>query len=157
MDIPTEKTVEIVIASEPREIGPVLARINEFLDGSALSHILNVQTVVKELLENAIKHGISPKAEGGSVTIRAKKVAGYLEISVADDGLGEDPEQVENAEGKGLGLLGSRVSTLFDDRGSLTWTTEKGRGFEARLRVPAGASPHPTAGSRAPGPVGAES
>lgn len=91
---------------------------------------------LQTLLENAIKHGISPKPEGGTVRVRARVEKGYLAVSVEDDGLGASPEAVREADGKGLGLLQSRVATLFGGEGSLIWETDPGRGFTAVLRVP---------------------
>jgi two-component sensor histidine kinase len=96
---------------------------------------------LQTLLENAIKHGIAPKPEGGTIRVHAKRDGEHMEISVEDDGLGADPEKVRRAEGKGLSLLRSRVSTLFGDSGSLTSWTAPGEGFSAFLRVPI-ATPH---------------
>jgi LytS/YehU family sensor histidine kinase len=88
------------------------------------------------LLENAIKHGISPKPEGGCITIRVRRDSDHLLISVEDDGLGAEPETVRAAEGKGLNLLRRRLSMAFGDSASLTWRTSPGGGFVASLRVP---------------------
>ena len=91
---------------------------------------------LQTLLENAIKHGISPKAEGGSITIKIKKDSDHLAISVEDDGMGAESERVQQAQGKGLHLLQRRVSTLFGDTASLTWKTSPDEGFSAFLRLP---------------------
>ena len=91
---------------------------------------------LQTLLDNAIKHGLSPKPEGGSITIRIRRDSGSLTVSVEDDGLGADPKEVQRAEGKGLHLLQRRVSTLFGDTASLTWTTSPGEGFSVHLQVP---------------------
>lgn len=88
------------------------------------------------LLENAIKHGIAPKPEGGTIKIQGGRRGRYMEIAVEDDGMGSDPALVGNAAGKGMNLLQSRVSTLFGDDGSLTWETALGSGFGALLTVP---------------------
>jgi sensor histidine kinase YesM len=88
------------------------------------------------LLENAIKHGISPKPEGGCITIRVKEDSDHLLISVEDDGMGAEPDMVQAAEGKGLNLLRRRLSMAFGDSASLTWRTSSGGGFIASLRVP---------------------
>ena len=91
---------------------------------------------LQTLLENAIKHGIAPKPEGGTVRIVAQRDSGQLLVSVRDDGMGADPEEVREAEGKGLSLLERRVSTLFPGTSSLSWHTAPGEGFSALLRVP---------------------
>jgi len=92
---------------------------------------------LQTLLENAIKHGIAPKEEGGSIRVQVRKDSDLLAISVDDDGLGARPETVQGAEGKGLNLLQRRLSTLFGDTASLTWRTSPGEGFSVLLKVPA--------------------
>jgi LytS/YehU family sensor histidine kinase len=91
---------------------------------------------LQTLLENAIKHGISPREEGGSVRVQVRREGGHLVISVEDDGLGAESEAVKEAEGKGLDLLRRRVSTLFGDKASLGWDTSPGDGFTVVLRLP---------------------
>jgi LytS/YehU family sensor histidine kinase len=105
---------------------------------------------LQTLLENAIKHGISPKEEGGRIRVLVRRDSDLLVISVEDDGLGAPPETVQAAEGKGLNLLQRRVATLFGDAASLAWRTSPGEGFSAVLEVPA-------TGMRRPGPGDAPS
>jgi signal transduction histidine kinase len=96
------------------------------------------------LLENAIKHGIAPKEDGGRIRIRIREEEGVLVVEVEDDGMGASPDAVRAAEGKGLSLLERRVVTLFGDRASLTWRTAPGKGFSVLLRVPVSRLPTPT-------------
>ena len=91
---------------------------------------------LQTLLENAIKHGIAPKEEGGRIQVRVRGGQGHLSISVYDDGMGAAPETVLAAEGRGLNLLQRRVSTIFGDQASLTWRTSPGAGFRVLLKVP---------------------
>jgi len=42
---------------------------------------------VQPLVENAIRHGISRRAAGGSVTVTAQRRAEQVEIRIADDGV----------------------------------------------------------------------
>ena len=44
--------------------------------------------MIQSLVENAIKHGLEPKAEGGTLSVRAEIVHGKLAVTVADTGLG---------------------------------------------------------------------
>ncbi len=98
---------------------------------------------LQTLLENAIKHGISPKPSGGSISVRVQRGSGRLSISVEDDGMGAEPGSVLAAEGKGLQLLRRRVSTLFGDSASLNWRTSPGEGFSALLQLPVSEAPAP--------------
>jgi sensor histidine kinase YesM len=44
--------------------------------------------MIQSLVENAIKHGLEPKADGGTLTVSAEIVHGRLAVTVADTGLG---------------------------------------------------------------------
>src|SRR5438876_9394584 len=44
--------------------------------------------MLQSLVENAIKHGLEPKAEGGAITVSAEVVNGKLDVTVADTGEG---------------------------------------------------------------------
>ncbi len=46
---------------------------------------------IQPLVENAIKHGVTKKAEGGTVTITTKEIEEYIYIYISDDGVGFDP------------------------------------------------------------------
>ncbi len=102
---------------------------------------------LQTLLENAIKHGISPKETGGTIRVRVTGGSGHLTIAVTDDGMGADPAEVRKAEGKGLNLLQRRVATLFGETSSLTWETSPGSGFSAVLRLPVAETPGVGGGS----------
>ncbi|UCC74909.1 MAG: histidine kinase [Gemmatimonadota bacterium] len=91
---------------------------------------------LQTLLENAIKHGISPRPEGGTVRIRIALEQGHLAMSVEDDGMGADPGDVLEAEGKGLSLLARRLTSLCGPSATLTWCTAPGQGFSVLVRIP---------------------
>ena len=50
--------------------------------------------ILQPLVENALKHGILPKEEGGSITINARRDNGTVHIAVKDNGVGMTAEQV---------------------------------------------------------------
>ncbi|KAA5534615.1 hypothetical protein F0919_08320 [Taibaiella lutea] len=84
------------------------------IDGQLMIPAMLVQPYV----ENALKHGIAARKEGGNVIIRfAKSEKTLLEISVEDDGMGFTPEYNTDKNSLGLRLSGSRAETynqLFD-------------------------------------------
>jgi LytS/YehU family sensor histidine kinase len=47
--------------------------------------------LLQPLIENCIKHGLSNKVEGGSITLRATRVSDRLHLLIEDDGVGFDP------------------------------------------------------------------
>jgi two-component sensor histidine kinase len=113
---------------------------------------------LQTLLENAIKHGLEPKPEGGTVGIRALVEDGALTIAVSDDGEGSDPQKVAGAVNHGLEILGRRLASLYGEDASLSWSTAPGAGFTATLRIPAQTPPPiPAHGGTPPPAPGAAS
>jgi PAS domain S-box-containing protein len=90
--------------------------------------------LLQPLVENAIKHGIEPKVEGGSVAIKAEKLDGLLRLSVSDTGLGfSDPM---NAHGLGLENVKARLQALYNVNASLILEENTPCGATAIIEVP---------------------
>jgi two-component system LytT family sensor kinase len=71
------------------------------------------------LVENAIRHGISPRSGGGNIMVTARATDGRLEIRVIDDGVGLPPEwSLESQGGLGLSVTRERISSMHPDRSS---------------------------------------
>ena len=85
------------------------------------------------LVENALKHGIDPRAAGGTIRIDVRREGGDLVARVADDGVG-----FRDASGSGVGLSNTRarLATLFGERGRLDLARNPGGGVVATLRLP---------------------
>ncbi len=75
---------------------------------------------LQPLVENAIRHGISPRASGGTVSVTAEPVNGKLAIRIADDGAGLPPGwSLEKSTGLGLSVTRERIAGLYpNDEGS---------------------------------------
>jgi len=86
------------------------------------------------LVENAVKHGIAPRQEGGTIEVRARTQAGFMEVEVADTGMG-----FQGTQGSGIGLanIRSRLRGLYGSSASLSLMHNQPRGVISRLRVPA--------------------
>lgn len=97
--------------------------------GSALVPPLMVGTLV----ENAIKHGIGPRASGGTVSLNARRDGEFLEVAVADDGIGF---RARFGHGVGLANIRARLDTVFGSLGSLELATNGACGVVATLRLP---------------------
>jgi two-component system, LytTR family, sensor kinase len=68
---------------------------------------------IQPLVENAIRHGISRRAAGGTIVVRAKPLGDRLEIRVLDDGVGLPLGwRIEEAEGLGLSITRQRIAGL---------------------------------------------
>lgn len=69
--------------------------------------------IIQPLVENAIRHGISRRASGGTVTVSAEAIGGNLSIRVLDDGVGLPPGwTLENSPGLGLSVTRERIAGL---------------------------------------------
>jgi signal transduction histidine kinase len=86
--------------------------------------------VIQPLVENAIRHGISRRASGGTVTVRAVADGERLEIRVTDDGVGLPLGwTLEGSEGLGLSITRQRIAGIHPNGASR---------FEVRNRAESG-------------------
>jgi two-component system, LytTR family, sensor kinase len=94
--------------------------------------------LVQPLVENAIRHGISKRATGGSVTISAQQVKGQLEIRILDDGVGlPQGWALETSSGLGLTVTRERIAGLHPDgRSHFAVRRRAGGGTEAEILLP---------------------
>jgi two-component system, LytTR family, sensor kinase len=96
---------------------------------------------VQPLVENAVRHGVERGAGAGRVTISARIVGGDVELRVADDGAGIEPERlgaVLAGAGGGIGVsnVDSRLRATFGERYALRIESDLGEGTTAVMTVP---------------------
>ncbi len=91
--------------------------------------------MIQTLVENAIKHGLEPKAEGGHLTVRAQVVHGQLEVSVADTGLGFGRAGTAGT-GVGLSNVRERLQLLYGSQAQLKLTENQPTGTVVTITVP---------------------
>jgi hypothetical protein len=91
--------------------------------------------MLQTLVENAIKHGLEPKAEGGRLRVAAEIVHGKLQMSVADTGLGFGKAATAGT-GVGLANIRERLQLLYGSRASLTVAENPGGGTVVTITVP---------------------
>src|SRR6202158_2984548 len=89
--------------------------------------------MLQTLVENAIKHGLEPKAEGGRLEISAEIVDGQLPVHVLDTGKGFMPK---DEGGVGLANIRERLKALYKDRAELIITVPPAGGTCATIKVP---------------------
>jgi LytS/YehU family sensor histidine kinase len=93
--------------------------------------------ILQPLVENAIKYGIAPRAEGGSIEIGAKRTNGHLNLKVADDGLGVPFGDVANLnEGVGLSNTRARLKHLYGAEHNFVLQPRDGGGLRLDLQIP---------------------
>ena len=91
--------------------------------------------ILQPLVENAIKHGIAPRGEGGRIDIAAQRVNGHLVLHVCDDGPGLASGAVPH-EGVGLRNTRDRLEKIYGADASLTLENRPGGGLDAQVRLP---------------------
>jgi two-component system LytT family sensor kinase len=89
--------------------------------------------LLQPLAENAIKHGITKRANAGRIDISAYLVEDHLELSVRDDGVGIG---LGYAEGVGLSNTRERLRTLYGEDAALTIKATAEGGTEVVLSIP---------------------
>lgn len=91
--------------------------------------------MIQTLVENAIRHGLEPKAEGGSLRIRAEIVHGKLCVTVADTGVGFGNAATAGT-GVGLANIRERLQLLYGSQASVTVMAHQPCGTKVTLTVP---------------------
>jgi signal transduction histidine kinase len=103
--------------------------------------------ILQPLVENAIKHGVSPQIGHGVIQITSERRNGSLSIEVADNGAGLTPgARARLHDGVGLSNTRDRLSCLYGDRHTLEFSEGAG-GLAVRMEIPF--SPMPSGSDRA--------
>lgn len=146
-----DATLEVPLASEMDTTARYLAieetrfedrlRVEWRVD-PALRDALVPSLVLQPLVENAIRHGIAPRAAPGIIEVGARRDGDTVELWVRDDGVGLDApapvHPIEQHAGNGIGLRNTRarLAGLYGDAASLALDAGAGRGAIARVRLP---------------------
>jgi len=91
--------------------------------------------LVQPLVENAIQHGLEPKLDGGTVTLRAWRDGDRLNIDVADDGVGLASTPAAAGHGLALANLRERLAARYGSAARLT-LEPLATGTRCRLELP---------------------
>ncbi len=99
--------------------------------------------ILQPIVENAVIHGILPKKQGGSVTIRSSKADKDVLLEVIDDGVGIDLDtmdnlMVETGDTKSVGLqnVNKRLINLYGEDYRLNITSDTNRGTRVQIKIP---------------------
>jgi signal transduction histidine kinase len=92
--------------------------------------------ILQPLVENAVKHGISPKIGGGRVTIEAQVFEGELCLAVRDTGVGLSDDRSIFEHGVGLRNVRDRLLRLYGAGYAPQVVSRPGDGTTVTLRIP---------------------
>ena len=113
-------------------------RFERDLDPSTLKiHVPSL--LLQPLVENAVKHGISRRTEGGTVRIVSRRLRDGLEIRVENDGPVCEPLEIETLLDRGVGLrnVAERLDIHTCGAGRLTIAARPGGGAVVTVYLPA--------------------
>ena len=165
--VPLREEVEFIdnyLDIEVVRFGRDKLRVVKELDPASLEAMVPAM-LLQPLVENCIKHGLSPKIEGGSITLRSRIIKSRLVVEVEDDGVGMGAAQLllkpDGFGGIGIGManVAERLKVLYDDAAKMMIENREGGGTLVRLRLPLLPNPEelmttaPTA-TTAPAPFG---
>jgi signal transduction histidine kinase len=105
---------------------------------AALEDVALPPMLLQPLVENAIRHGLEPKLEGGRVRVQASEASGRLLLCVEDDGLGLPAAETHATAGTGLGVrhVRERLAALYGREGGLEVDALPAGGVRVTLRLP---------------------
>src|SRR5436305_2173603 len=95
--------------------------------------------LLQPLVENASRHGISPRAGAGYVQVTARRLGDKLVISILDDGVGVRARRSrERSRGTGLGLTNTRTRLihLYGENHEFESGPREEGGYEVRITIP---------------------
>jgi hypothetical protein len=123
------------IALETRRMGERLA--STFQVDRALASYKVPPMILQPLVENAIKHGIAPNEEGGSVHVEIRREGNGIEFRISNTGIGllcTDP--LRTSDGVGLKNTDARLRKIFGERARLKIRSRAEGGCEVTFQLP---------------------
>jgi signal transduction histidine kinase len=144
LDVKRAAREDVTLAEELRFVRDYLSleqlrlgdrlRVVERIDPEALDCVIPSLTL-QPLVENAIKHAVAPRAQGGTIELAATLDDDSLVLDVRDDGPGANKSDVDAAIGMGLRAVRQRLETRYGKDASFAITTAPSEGFIVRASI----------------------
>ncbi len=112
-------------------------RIVKEIDPQTLN-VLVPSMLLQPIVENSIKHGLSPKVDGGTIWLRSALRGGRLQLELEDDGVGIAPEAMPGIFQRGIGVsnVHERLRVLFGNEFLMMIHHRPGGGTQVRVQIP---------------------
>jgi sensor histidine kinase YesM len=91
--------------------------------------------ILQPLVENAIRHGIAPRAEAGLIQVGARRENGFIELRVSDNGAGLNQGKAQ-ANGIGLANTRERLKKLYGEEYGFEISSPAAGGLRVEIRFP---------------------
>jgi two-component system LytT family sensor kinase len=115
-------------------------RVEKDIDPRTLEALVP-SILLQPLIENSIKHGLEPRINGGTVTLRSRLQGNRVLIEVEDDGVGIQGRQATKLPrtGAGVGMknVRERLEVLYGRDARFTVVSNPGRGTLVSIEIPA--------------------
>jgi two-component system, LytTR family, sensor kinase len=117
--------------------GPDKMQIFKDIDDATLD-VFVPSMLLQPIIENAIKHGLAPRLEGGEIHLRTRHRDGRLTIEISDNGMGMSPERLGEVYGGGIGIsnVHERLRLLYGDQFDMDIRSQPGEGTQIRIEIP---------------------
>ncbi len=97
--------------------------------------------ILQPMVENAVKHGIAKRVQGGAIRIAAFRANGKLTLSVYNDGPGLPAAWEKTHSGVGISNVQTRLQNLYENDFELSMRNQEPGGVEVSVSVPFVSSP----------------
>ena len=91
---------------------------------------------LQPLVENAVRHGVTKREEGGTIWISARETEESYQVTIRDDGVGFDPVRVRGDGREHVGIENVRSRLTAQCGGTLCIASQEGVGTVAQVRIP---------------------
>ncbi|WP_223295331.1 sensor histidine kinase [Granulicella mallensis] len=92
--------------------------------------------ILQPVVENAVKHGIAQRAQGGMIRITASRAAETLTLRITDDGPGLAPGWQGSTTGIGIANVRTRLQSFYGDASTLDLHNQPTGGVEVAMTLP---------------------
>lgn len=110
-------------------------RVQKELEPASLD-VMVPSMMLQPLVENAIKHGVAPRIDGGSIYLRSRVASGRVVIEVEDDGVGFTDSAPSAGTGIGMANVTERLQVLYGDAAHIETDSTPGKGTLIRVTLP---------------------